>query len=288
MSAPAGICVLVADVSGRPILVEALGADEAKHAIDRCLHRVDRAVAANGGNVLRRGEGRLSATFPRCDSAVLASFDMLARVEDLPPQRGLRLTIRVGIHYVAEAVPGAPSGAAEVGAACIAAAAGPGQLLASGPAVLQLSASARRFAGGSAVRDEAFGGLEWPVFPLHRETAAAPAADTPRAPLRLRLRHQHEVLYVEESRPVVLLGRELGNDVVIHDARASRQHARIERRPQGFVLIDRSTNGTHVADAGGGEHCVKRGEWPLGSGGRLGCGFPPYEIERDLVFFELV
>lgn len=285
MSAPAEICVLVADVSGRDILVDALGADEAKHAIERCLHRVDRAVAANGGNVIRRGGGRLSASFPRCDRAVLASFDMLARIEDLPPQRGLRLAIGVGIHYGAEAA----TEHTEAAATRIAAGARPGQLLASGPAVLQLAAPARRFAGASPVRDPAFDGLEWPVFALHREPAATmPTADLAPAPARLRLRRQHEVLYVDESRPVVLLGRELGNDVVIHDARASRQHARIERRPQGFVLIDRSTNGTHVADATGGEHCVKRGEWPLGSAGRLGCGFPPNEIERDLVFFELV
>ncbi|WP_332670619.1 FHA domain-containing protein [Aromatoleum sp.] len=285
MSAPAETCALVADVSGRDILVDALGVDEAKHAIDRCLHRVERAVAANGGSVIRRGDGRLSATFPRCDPAVLASVDMLARVEDLPPQRGLRLTIRVGIHYGRDAA----AGPVDAAATRIATAARPGQLLASGPAVLQLSAAARRFAGASAIREQAFDGIEWPVFPLQREPAAlAPAPDVARAPLRLRLRHLHEVLYVEESRPVVLLGRELGNDVVIVDARASRHHARIERRPQGFVLIDRSTNGTYVADAGGGEHCVKRAEWPLGGAGRLGCGFPANEIERDLVFFELL
>ncbi len=285
MSVPPEPCVLVADVSGRDILVEALGADEAKHAIDRCLHRVDRAVAANGGKMIRHGDGRLSASFPRCERAALASFDMLARVEDLPPQRGLRLTIRVGIHCGAKAA----IDPVEAAAARIAAAARPGQLLASGPAVLQLTAAARQFAGTTPLRDAAFDGFEWPVFALHREpAAAAPTADLARAPARLRLRHQHEVLHVDESRPVVLLGRELGNDIVIHDARASRQHARIERRPQGFVLIDRSTNGTHVADANGGEHCVKRGEWPLGSAGRLGCGFPPNEIERDLVYFELV
>ncbi|MCK9260638.1 MAG: FHA domain-containing protein, partial [Azoarcus sp.] len=105
---------------------------------------------------------------------------------------------------------------------------------------------------------------------------------------RLRLRHQEEVMFVEEHRPIVLLGRELGNDVVIIDARASRQHARIERRRDGFILIDQSSNGCHISIDGDEERCIKGGEFSLSGSGRIGCGFSSGEIERDLVFFDIV
>lgn len=87
---------------------------------------------------------------------------------------------------------------------------------------------------------------------------------------------------------MLLLGRELGNDIVIMDPRASRQHARIERRREGFTLIDESTNGTFVSIEGGGERLVRQERMVLSGPGRLGCGFSADEIERDLVFFDLV
>jgi predicted component of type VI protein secretion system len=105
---------------------------------------------------------------------------------------------------------------------------------------------------------------------------------------RLRLRHQEDNLFVEEQRPVLLLGRELGNDIVIMDARASRQHARIERRREGFTLIDQSTNGTFVSVDGNEECRIHRDKLVLRGPGRIGCGFSAGEVERDLVFFDIV
>ena len=102
------------------------------------------------------------------------------------------------------------------------------------------------------------------------------------------LKHQQNILVIDRNRPVVLLGRELGNDIVIIDPRASRQHARIERRREGFVLIDASTNGCFVAIEGQKEQCLKEDELLLTSAGRFGCGFSSKEFEDDLVFFEIV
>jgi predicted component of type VI protein secretion system len=104
----------------------------------------------------------------------------------------------------------------------------------------------------------------------------------------MRLKHQQDTLFIDGNRPVILLGRELGNDIVIIDPRASRQHARIERRREGFVLIDESTNGCFVAINGEEEQCLKGTALPLTGPGRFGCGFSSQEFEDDIVFFELV
>lgn len=44
-----------------------------------------------------------------------------------------------------------------------------------------------------------------------------------------------------------LLGRDPGADLVVNDASVSRRHAMIERRPEGWVVVDqRSANGTFI------------------------------------------
>ena len=51
----------------------------------------------------------------------------------------------------------------------------------------------------------------------------------------------------ELSKDVLLIGRDVTNDIVIGDAEISRQHARLTRTPGGHVLEDLgSTNGTFV------------------------------------------
>ena len=49
------------------------------------------------------------------------------------------------------------------------------------------------------------------------------------------------------TREATVLGRDVGNDIVVGDSEISRQHSRMTRTPGGFVLEDLgSTNGTFV------------------------------------------
>ena len=60
----------------------------------------------------------------------------------------------------------------------------------------------------------------------------------------------------------MLLGRETGNDIVVNDLNASRQHAQIEFEPQGvWVITDLgSTNGTLVNGAEIATHPLREGD----------------------------
>jgi len=92
---------------------------------------------------------------------------------------------------------------------------------------------------------------------------------------------------VSDNHPVVLAGREEGNDLVIIDRRASRHHARIEWRQNHFVLIDTSTNGTFMVDQAGNEVVLRRGEADMPPRGRIGFGYSPTEVGAEVVFFDI-
>ena len=67
-----------------------------------------------------------------------------------------------------------------------------------------------------------------------------------------RLRTQRgsvDVIEVTLDRQVLVIGRRLTNDIVIHDTNVSRQHARLLRGPDGYAIEDtQSSNGTFVND----------------------------------------
>ena len=99
MAQQKNLCVLVVEIVGRQRIAEEVGPAEAMQAIERCMNRVDRAIEAGGGKVTRRAEDRMCVTFSSCESGVQAACEMLERVLNLPPLRGLHMVIRVGVHY---------------------------------------------------------------------------------------------------------------------------------------------------------------------------------------------
>ena len=88
------------------------------------------------------------------------------------------------------------------------------------------------------------------------DTRAFVADDEPgpaaRAASGARLRAQRgsvDVIEVALDRQVLVIGRRLTNDIVIHDTNVSRQHARLLRGPDGYSIEDtQSSNGTFVND----------------------------------------
>lgn len=289
MTSRRNFCVLATEVIGGALLAQRLGETEARRAVDRCMNRIGRVVESNAGLLMNVTGDSLCAGFERCDAGVQAACEMLERVASLPPLSGVRLPIHIGLHYGQVEEPTPAGGEAVEMAGRLMAMARPGEALASGPAVMLLSTATRQFAVAAQERSARGADLEWPLFTLGSRagvTTSLPPAS--RLSQRLQVRHQQDFHVVEDHRPILLLGRELGNDVVVIDPRASRQHARIERRREGFVLVDQSTNGSFVIQEGAAEQCVKRGELLLAGQGRIGCGFSAGEVDRDLVFFEIV
>jgi hypothetical protein len=83
----------------------------------------------------------------------------------------------------------------------------------------------------------------------------------------------------------VTIGRDATCDIVIGDRKTSRQHARIEKRRDKFVLADHSSNGTFVAIAQEPEVCLRREEVMLRARGRIGIGHRTTDAEATVIDF---
>jgi len=85
------------------------------------------------------------------------------------------------------------------------------------------------------------------------------------------------------------IGRDGACDIVVGDRKASRQHARIERRRDKFVLADHSSNGTWVQFAGEKEEVIlRREELMLRASGIIGLGHSPADGQGTPVEFACV
>ncbi|MBB4013748.1 adenylate/guanylate cyclase domain-containing protein [Niveibacterium umoris] len=288
-------CVLFAELLGDTKVADKLGSAEAQRALDRARNRIMRAVDGNHGRALLDRAHRVIAAFKRADDAVQSAAEMQEKVRRLPPVSGINLELKIGLHCGELRLGEEPAGEAVELASRLAGAASPGQTLLTGELALHLTDGVRALATAVPGRGLHYGEVEVPLYELGDGDIVSPAANGPMSeggpsPTRSRLvlRHRGIAHIVTESRPILLMGREEGNDIVVLDRRASRHHARIEWRGGRFYIVDQSSNGTFVAPEDEAEIMLKREECALPANGRVGCGFSCDEdTQGELVTFEV-
>ena len=118
-------------------------------------------------------------------------------------------------------------------------------------------------------------------------TMTAPSVSLPQSQSILTLRHAGREIVMNQSRPAVSLGRDASGDVVIADPKASRNHARIERRRDKFFLADQSTNGTFVTFTGEAELSLRREELMLRGSGIIVFGHSAAESSVETLEFTI-
>jgi adenylate cyclase len=290
--------VFFADVAGSARLRDKLAAGESQWAIDRCLKRMERAVEIFKGRLLKMVGTELMAVFATADAAFQAAIEMKQRVDDLPPVSGIKLQIRVGFTLARTAVGDDALDAEALRlAGCLVGMAEPGQLLTSSLLQVALSRPLQQATRdlGRASLGEAFPGVSaFEVFALHLPAAMIPASTTvlaaaeplPSKGVRLLLRYDNEVVILDDTRLSVSLGREAGSGIVVKSHRVSRNHARIEKRGDCFVLIDTSTNGSYLTQHGKPELPLRREECEIQGKGIISFAAPAASPEADCLEFE--
>lgn len=287
------LTVLQVDVSDSVRLYEQLGDERAFGEVRACLDLCGQAVAARGGRVARAVGDGLICVFADAPAAVDAALDMQAALRERMAGRERALEIRVGLHTGAvlgegEELFGEPF---RVAARMTRIAAG-SQIIASGDTVAALPTDMRSLtryldaitdatAGGDVAAHEVLwqDAGDYTQLPGRFEAVLAKAGVG-----RMWLTHGGREFAVVTS---VTLGRHAGNDVVLADPLASRNHARIERRREKFVLIDQSSNGTFVAVENGDRLRLLREEMILSGRGVITFGHAASDAGGEAVGFRI-
>ncbi|MCK7581920.1 MAG: adenylate/guanylate cyclase domain-containing protein [Chromatiales bacterium] len=238
------------------------------YAVDRRIKRMERGVGqCTAAGSSRSSATRLMAVFHDADSAVQAACEIQQRIDSLPPVSGVKLSIRAGLHCgpAQERNNDVFGDTVDMAARMVALAKG-GQIVTTAATVAELSpASAAKRPAPSMRRalrgkTEGVGGIRGDLarqsraddedFAVHDGGAAPHAEAAPR---------WHRCASSTPCAIALGFGRDAGSDLIVADRRASRIHARIERRVNHYVLVDQSTNGTYVDVRRRARDCAEEG-----------------------------
>jgi len=275
--APQNLAILFADISGSAKLYENLGDAEALATIERCLAIIRQACIDSGGRVVKTIGDEVMAVFPAADGAARAATDMQARISAQRTSRGTTLAIHVGFNYGPVLEEGDDVfGDSVTVAARLSNLAKGGQVFTSAQTVEELPPALRARTRSQQAHTVKGKQKDIDLFELvwqeTEDELTALSTHIKFRPARLALKHGDREIELSEAAPTLSLGRDLQNDLVIADRKASRMHARIERRRDKFVLIDHSSNGTYVTVQGETEIVLRREELTLRGRGQVSFG----------------
>ena len=269
--------IMFADIAGSSQLFERLGDTEAMHAVERCLKRMRRSIDTFHGHTVQVVGDELLAAFESAENACQAAVDMQQRVADIPPISGLKLAIRIGLHVgMVTEKDGELTGETITNAARIVGAARRDQILCSADMVTELGPQTpMRLRPMPEVENIPQGEgkpgifqVEWSIHPIPGQFSVL--SIMPATRLNVCYRNQHHL--IDDKMRVLTVGRDPANRINIDDRKASRSHARIEKRNSGFYLVDTSTNGSYVSFSGRQEVLVRRNEILLEGNGYISFG----------------
>jgi len=288
--------IMVADITGSASLHQRLTEQEAERAVDRCIKRMTRAIEAYRGTLQQVVGDELLALFNCAEDACHSAIDMHQRVADLPPVSGHKLNIRIALHD-SDSPAGQPPQPAKLASTMrIAGLARADQILCSAAVVHALPGSAvLQTLPRPELGDVHEGETAIPLFQIHWP-AQASSSQVPHSmfgPLsagkiseRLCLRYRGKAFLIDEKTPVLSLGRDLSCKVLVDNRKVSRLHARIERRSDGYYLIDTSTNGSFLTMQGRQEILVRKHEALLDGSGTICFGSSVNDAAAERVDFE--
>jgi adenylate cyclase len=271
------LVVLFADISGSTKLYEFLGNADALATIDRCLQIVKRVCVDFDGRVVKTIGDEVLAVFPAADGAAQAAIEIQLRICKQRTNRDTPVAMHIGFHSGPTIEDEADVfGDAVNVAARLTTFAGGGQIFTSGQTAAELSPALR-----ARTRDQdshTFRGKDQDVAVFELTWAESEEELTSMSPrvavaaTKVKLTHGAQEIELSEARSRLTLGRDVTNDIVIADRKASRVHAHIERRRDKFVLIDHSSNGTWVTTEGKTEVTLRREELILRGRGHISFG----------------
>ena len=278
MAQEAQLAVLFADVCGSTQLYETLGDTRARAIVARCVAAMAELTRRHAGTVVKTIGDEVMATFPSADAAADAASAMQHAITGQMAVDGRPLAIRIGFHFGPALLEDADVfGDAVNVPSRVAGEAKAGQILTTGATVALLGEPARNACRQIDLAQLRGKQQQIAIFELVWRTEDVTLMRTPfsaeqRAAGRLAFMCGGSLLELGEGYPMLTIGRDEQNDLVVRSPIVSRLHARIEYRRGRFVLTDQSANGTYVLADDGTKVFVHREDHVLTGSGTLGLG----------------
>jgi class 3 adenylate cyclase len=283
----ASCAVLFADIARSTQLYEVLGDKTAKRLIKECVSILSKTAVECHGSVIKTIGDEILCTFGDPNDAVRAGQAMheaTGRFPTIDDPAYIPPNIYVGIHYgpIIEENNDIFGDTVNV-AARIVSIAKQRQIVTTEKTVDLLSNEMVRSAKylGEITAKGKSGEIKVFEIVWEKQELTVQLDDIPGSLLAqqkkaasLILHYRDHVITVDVNRPIVTLGRQTHNDIVVNDIPVSRSHARIEYRGGRFLLIDESTNGTYLA-LQGKKRFLKHSERYLVGDGTISLGKTP-------------
>ncbi|MES2771643.1 MAG: adenylate/guanylate cyclase domain-containing protein [Pseudomonadota bacterium] len=296
------LSVLFADILGSERLQERIGRAETSHAVERCLKRMHRVIESCHGRLAKRVDNEVLALFDSAEATALAGIEIQKRIDALPPVSGVKLALRVGLKQDEGRAEGDELfGASVDGAVSLARLATAGQILVDqqtralfSPSLQACTLALRQSDSLSSTQQGGLRLFEIPWrksdVPNEHKTASVSGnlmrSGVGRDRPKLLLRYADKIIAMEPEQEVFNIGRQLDCHLIVRDQRASRAHARIERRGAELVLIDASANGTFVTLGAEAERLLRHEEMRLYGKGLICFAVSAASQDADIAQFE--
>jgi class 3 adenylate cyclase len=244
-------CLLFADVVGSTKLYETLGDERALEIISRIVDMASAVVGEHGGRVVKTIGDEIMAVFPTASQCARAIRAIMEQTERQSQEARRTLELRAGFQCgsVVEEDGDVFGDTVNVAARLIKLAK-PGQIVTSESTARLLDAELQgetRCLFSIPVKGKTGEITLHELFWKEDNTGETRLIQPRRAGAsELLLWHHDGSLGVSAGTPVLTIGRQGDNTLVIDDSRVSRHHARIELRRDKFILTDESTNGTYI------------------------------------------
>ena len=281
MPAPRETAVLFVDVTGSTRLYETAGDAAAMTAIRECLEVLRKTAESSAGRVVKTLGDAVLVLFGSATEAAIGATKMHLAMERMPPladnsRLGVRIAFQWGpvIQESNDVFGDTVNLAFRIGEQ-----ARSGQILTTAETAARLTpvvrASARHLhpvqVKGKAAPIELWE-LVWRQSPDVTDMASQTTSFAQRAPSALKLTYHGIEVIRRRAEETIVIGRDLACDVVVTDAKASRQHCTIEKRLDRFMVQDHSTNGTFVTVEGELEIVLHRESFTLRQRGWIAFG----------------
>lgn len=289
--------VAFASLSGIEDIAARHGQSHSLEILQRALDRLVALCAEYGGEIGNIVGGDLLCLFPNPDAALNAACRMQHDVHEDPSVRTPGLSLTIGLHVgPVHRRDGHVFGDSINTAARVKSEAQPGQILMTREMSRHLDAeSARLLQTYDRVRvkgkERALTLIQaaWQPADLNSTSIMASILNSgylkDLAADALELTIGSEQRQVTSNSTPVDMGRATSCDLRVQSQAASRLHCRIDHRRGKFVLIDLSTNGTHLVRSDGSETILRREEAVLTGSGRFALGEAASERGRWTIHF---